>query len=152
VEPVEFHALKALLPDTIVALKLASAESGKENGPRIIVSHALGHYQGDGRSLDLKITDPGTLSEFAATAAKWVNLDLDREVDNGYEKSGTSGGRRYHEVYDNGSRSAQYAVVVGNRFIVEIRGNGIDMSTTKQALEQIDLERLESMKEAAVKR
>ena len=151
-EPVDFRELKGLLPDSIGSMKRTSAEGEKGGAMGIVVSHAEGRYQGDGGSVDLKITDPGTLTGFAAMAAMWMNMDLDKETDTGYEKTGTAGGRRFHEKYDKSSKSGEFTVIVGSRFMVEINGHGIDMPTMKKAIDQIDLAKLESMKDAGVKR
>lgn len=152
VEPVDFRELKALLPDGIGAMKRTSSEGEKGGGFGIVVSHAEGRYQGDGGSVELKITDPGTLSGFAAMAAMWMNMDLDKETDTGYEKTGTANGRRFHEKYDKSSKSGEYTVIVGNRFMVEINGSGIDMPTMKKAIDQINLAKLESMKDVGVRK
>jgi hypothetical protein len=152
VEPIDFRELKALLPDGIGAMKRTSAEGEKGGAFGIVVSHAEGHYQSDGGSVDLKITDPGTLSGFAAMAAMWMNLELDKETDTGYEKTGTASGRRFHEQYDKKSKSGEYTVIVGNRFMIEANGHGIDMPTMKKAVDQINLAKLESMKDVGVKK
>ena len=152
VEPVDFRELKSLLPDTIGSMKRSSAGGEKGGGFGIVVSHAEGHYQGEGGSVDLKITDPGTLSGFAAMAAMWMNMELDKETDSGYEKTGTANGRRFHEKYDKNSKSGEYTVVVGNRFMVEVNGRGIDMPTMKKAIDQVNLAKLESMKDVGVKK
>jgi len=44
----------------------------------------------------------------------------------------------------------EYTVVVGNRFLVEVDGHGVDMPTMKKAMEQINLAKLESMKDVGV--
>jgi hypothetical protein len=152
VEPVDFRELKALLPESIGAMKRSAAEGEKGGGFGIVVSHAEGRYQGDGGSADLKITDPGTLSGFAAMAAMWMNMELDKETDTGYEKTGTANGRRFHEKYDKNSKSGEYTVIVGNRFMVEINGKGIDMPKMKKAIDQVNLAKLESMKDVGVKK
>jgi hypothetical protein len=151
-EPVDFRELKGLLPDGIGSMKRTSAEGEKGGAMGIVVSHAEGRYQGDGGSVDLKITDPGTLSGFAAMAAMWMNMDLDKETDTGYEKTGTAGGRRFHEKYDKNSKSGEYTVIVGNRFMVEIHGNGVDMPTMKKAIDQVNLAKLEAMKDVGIKK
>lgn len=150
VEPVDFRELKGLLPDGIGALKRKSAEGEKGGGFGIVVSHAEARYEGDGGSANLKITDPGNLSGLAAMAAMWMNLELDKETDTGYEKTGSANGRRFHEKYDRKSKSGEYTVVVGNRFLVEVDGHGIDMPTMKQAVEQVNLAKLEAMKDVGV--
>ena len=152
VEPVDFRQLRVLLPERIGALTLTSTVADRDGGPSIVASHAEGRYQGDDGSLVLTITDPGTLSSFAATAPIWMNMEFDRETDNGYEKTGNANGRRFHELYDDGSKSGEYTVIVGNRFVVEIHGDGLDMPTTRQAIDQIDLARLDAMKDVGVRK
>lgn len=152
VEPVDFRELKALLPESIGAMKRSSAEGEKGGAFGIAVAHAEGRYQGDSGSVDLKITDPGNLSGLAAMAAMWMNMELDKETDTGYEKTGTANGRRFHEKYDKNSKSGEYTVIVGNRFMVEINGHGVEMPTMKKAIDQINLAKLESMKDVGVKK
>ena len=144
--------LKALLPDSIGTMKRTSAEGEKGGAFGIVVAHAEGRYSGDGGSLDLKITDPGTLTGFAAMAAMWMNMELDKETDTGYEKTGTANGRRFHERYDKNSKSGEYTVIVGNRFMVEINGNGTDMPTMKKAIDQVNFAKLEAMKDVGIKK
>jgi len=150
VEPVDFRELKNLLPDGIGAMKRKSAEGEKGGGFGIVVSHAEARYEGDGGSVHLKITDPGNLSGLAAMAAMWMNLELDKETDTGYEKTGTANGRRFHEKYDRGSKSGEYTVVVGNRFLVEVDAHGVDMPAMKKAVDQVNLAKLEAMKDVGV--
>ena len=152
IEPVDFRELKALLPAGIGAMKRTSSEGEKGGGFGIVVAHAQGRFEGDGGNIDLKITDPGNLSGFAAMAAMWMNMELDKETDTGYEKTGTANGRRFHEKYDKSAKSGEYTVIVGNRFMVEINGHGVDMPTMKKAIDQLDLAKLESMKDVGVKK
>ena len=152
IEPVDFRELKALLPAGIGAMKRVSSEGEKGGGFGIVVAHAEGRYEGDGGNIELKITDPGNLSGFAAMAAMWMNMELDKETDTGYEKTGTANGRRFHEKYDKSAKSGEYTVVVGNRFMVEINGHGVDMATMKKAVDQINLAKLESMKDVGLKK
>jgi len=150
VEPVDFRELKALLPDGIGAMKRKSAEGEKGGGFGIVVSHAEARYEGDGGSLHLKITDPGTLTGLAAMAAMWMNLELDKETDTGYEKTGSAAGRRFHEKYDRSSKHGEYTVVVANRFLVEVDGSGVDMAAMKKAVDQVNLAKLEGMKDVGI--
>ena len=152
VDPVDFRELKGLLPETIGAMKRTSSEGEKGGGLGIAVSHAEARYEGGGGSLQLKITDPGTLSGLASMAAMWMNMELDKETDTGYEKTGTANGRRFHEKYDKSSKSGEYTIIVGNRFMVDLHGRGIDMPTMKKAIDQINLAKLEALKEVGVKK
>jgi len=150
VEPVDYHELKNLLPDGIGAMKRTSSEGEKGGGFGFVVAHAEARYEGGGGHATLKITDPGSLSGMAAMAAMWMNLELDKETDTGYEKTGTAGGRRFHEKYDKNSKTGEYTVIVANRFLVEISGSGMDMPAMKKVVDSVNLAKLESMKDVGV--
>ncbi len=152
VEPVDFRALKALLPETLAGLKRSEASGERNSVMGISVATAQARYASDDRSIDLDILDYGNLSGFAAMAAVgWMMTELDRESDTGYEKVYVTDGRKVHESYDKPSKSGEINTVVANRFIVNLQGNGVDMAQIKQALAQIDFAKLESLGKGAGK-
>jgi hypothetical protein len=69
------------------------------------------------------------------------------QSDSGYEKDTVIGGRSVHEKFDAKARKGDLSVLLAKRFQVEITGDGVDMSSLEQALGQVDLARLESMKD-----
>jgi hypothetical protein len=52
-----------------------------------------------------------------------------------------------HEKFDAKARKGDLSVLLTKRFQVEITGDGVDMSSLEQALGQVDLAHLESMKD-----
>lgn len=151
VRPLDYRDLAGLLPDYFGPLKLTSSAGGQGYRLGLMVSYAEGRYQGEQGSVILTITDPGELSAYAETAAAWVNKEINVETDNGYERTGDAIGQRYHEVYEDGLKFAEYSVIVANRFMVQTQGNGIDMATLKRAMVQIDFAALEARKGFGVK-
>jgi|GEM_PF-378125 len=148
VEPVDFRELKALLPETISGLKRGE-QSGERSGMAgIKVSHVQASDGDGGQSrLRVKITDAGSMSGFAGVAAAaWAMVDIDKETSSGYEKTSTVGGRRMHEQWDSRDKRGEVSMIVGGRFIVEMRGNGIEMKDLKQAINAIDVKKLEALK------
>lgn len=150
VEPVDFRLLKDLLPDSIAGLKRGEVSGERAGAAGIKVSHAEARYgEGGGTRLRLKITDAGTMSGFAGMAsAAWAMVDIDRETDRGYEKTSTVGGRRMHEKWNSKDKRGEVDVIVGGRFIVELRGTGIEMNELKQAVSAVDFKKLEALKNA----
>lgn len=151
VEPVDFRELKTLLPETIAGMK-----RGEESGERAAmggmkVSHAQARYSDGGSTrLRVKITDTGSMSGFAGMAgAAWAMVDIDRETDRGYEKTSTVDGRKMHEKWNAKDKRGEVDVIVAGRFIVEVRGTGLEMKDLKQALKAIDFRKLEALKSAA---
>ena len=46
----------------------------------------------------------------------------------------------------------EYDVVIGERFIVAAKGNGVDLATLKSAVAGLDLNKLEGMKDVGVQK
>ena len=149
VDPVDFRSLKALLPESLPGMKRTKAEGEKAAAMGIHVSKAEGNYRSENGESDIEITisDMGTLTGLTAMAAYgWSMTEMDRESDNGYEKTTTIGGHKAHEKFDKEGQRGEIDVLVANRFIVEMKGNGIPMDTLKGALSKVDLGKLDAMK------
>ena len=148
VETVDFKELKALLPESLSGMKRTEASGEKTAAMGMQISNAEGRYSADnGGSMTVKITDIGSMTGLAGMATyAWARVEVDRESDNGYEKTSTIGGYRSHEKYDKSNKSGEISVLVGDRFVVEVDGNNVDMDTIKGALSKVDLGKLNSMK------
>jgi hypothetical protein len=148
VETVDYKELKALLPESLPGMKRTDASGEKTAAMGMQISNAEGRYRADdGSSTRIKITDIGSMTGLAGMAAyAWARVEVDRESDSGYEKTTNIGGYRAHEKYNNSSKSGEVSVLVGDRFVVEVDGNNVDMNTIKTALSKVDLGKLNSMK------
>jgi hypothetical protein len=150
VEPVDFRALKAMLPESLPEMPRSSASGEKNEMMGIRVSTAEADYQ-DGTSgrIHVKISDLGTLTSLAGVAAA-MEPKVDKETDTGYEKTTLINGRQTHEIYDTRAQQGELKVLLDGRFEVEINGSGVKMDAIKLAMRRIDLGRLESMKTQGV--
>ena len=83
--------------------------------------------------------------------ASWMGVQEERENDDGYERTRTVDGRMTHE---KSSRSGdnEFAIVVGERFMVSARSRGLDVNALKAAVSNLELQKLESMKDQGVSR
>ncbi len=145
VQPVDFHRLKDMLPETIVGLKRseASGQSGEAMG--IKGSSATARY-GDGAnaSLQVEISDLGSLSGLAGLAAKF-DPSMEKETDTGYERTTKINGQLVHERYDRRARSGEVSVILNNRFSITVNGSGVDASVLTGALKELDVSKLATM-------
>lgn len=78
--------------------------------------------------------------------AAWSMIDVDKETEDGYEKTGKMGDNKSYEKYNNSNKSGEIAVMIRNRFIVTAKGNGVSMEKIKAPLEDVDLDKLADMK------
>jgi len=144
---VDFRDLKALLPETIGGLKRTSAEGEKSSAMGFGVSKATGKYKGDGDGrLRIEIIDTAGVGGMALAAFGWAGVEVDKETEDGYERTSTVGGRKLFEKYNGKSKRGEIKALVSNRFMVEIDGNDVPMETIKEALtSKLDLAKLEAL-------
>lgn len=149
VNAVDFKALTALLPPSLPGMARTSAEGATKGALGVKASSATADYKGDGGSgVHIEITDISGVSGLVDLAGSLGVQTTESQSDTGYEKDVNLGGRTAHEKYDNNQRKGDVSVMVAKRFTVDVSGDNVDMHTLEQTLGQIDLARLESMKDA----
>lgn len=153
VTPVDFRELKALLPEQIGNLKRTNASGERSSAMGINISKAEADYNDDEyrKSIDVEITDMGNISGLTGFGAfGWYMVDVDKENDEGYERTFNYQGNKAYEKYNNKYQDGEISVLVGKRFVVEVRGNNVSPDELRAALGTIDLGKLESMKDFGV--
>lgn len=149
-EVVDMAKLKALLPETVAGLKRSRFEGEKTAMGGFKMSKAEAQYRDDNnRNITLELTDIGGNKMFGAMFA-WAMLESDKETDGSYEKMGKVDGRPTHEKFQKDGSSGEYGVLVAGRFMIEARGNNVDMATLKAAANTIGFSNLEAMKNEGV--
>lgn len=152
VDVVEYKVLKDMLPESIGNMKRTSATGEKTAAMGMQVSNAEGRYENDQNGgVTLKLTDIGSMTGLAGMAAyAWAATDVERESDNGYEKTSTFNGFKSHERWEKSSNSGEISVLVGGRFVAEVSGYNTSMDALKDAMGKVDLKKLEGMKNQGV--
>lgn len=141
------EALKAYLPASVAGFtrEEVSASTGGAGGYQ--GSQAEARYAKGDASLRLEVTDMGAAGALAGMASAF-NVKSSKETATGYEKVGMVGGRMTQENYDRQARSGEYSVLVGERFMVQARGDGVSMEELKAAVGAVDQSRLEGLAKA----
>lgn len=147
IEPVDVAQLRPFVPETFAGLARRSSEAAKTSFG-LTVSRAEGQY-GDGgdRDVTLEIIDTGGLGGLMGLAG-WMNVQSERESDDGFERTRKENGRMVHEKSSK-SGSNEFSVVVADRFLVNTRGRGVDLDTLKSGVAALNLGALEDMKGTA---
>lgn len=150
-EVVDFRDLKSLLPESVGDLKRTNAEGEKTGAMGFTISKAEADYNNEDYSqrIDIEITDMTGASGYAGLAAwGWAMADIDKETESGYEKTVKYKGHKAFEKYNHQDQYGSIEVLVSGRFMVSVNGNNVPMEVIKSAIDQIDIGRLEAMKEA----
>ena len=150
VTPVDFRALKDLLPDALpggLQRTESSGQSGEAAG--IKGSSASARYtDGANAYITLEVTDIGALAGIAGLAAK-LDPNMEKETESSYERTRRVDGQLVHEKYNRRTKSGEIDVMMNNRFTVTARGDGIEPDQLATALKSIDTRKLAQLAVAA---
>ena len=153
VDPIGIDQLKPFVPETFAGLPKLSSNAEKSGALGLMVSKAEATY-GDhaGKNISLDVSDTGGASGLLGLAG-WAGIQGEKEDDNGFERTQTVDGRLVHE---RGSKraggSSEYSIVLGQRFVVNAKGYGVDLPALKAAVSGLSLAKLEAMKDVGVQK
>ena len=152
VDPVAIDTLKGFVPETLGGLAQTSYNAERSGMAGIMVSNAEATY-GDSaqREIHLEITDTGGISGLMGFAG-WMGTEGEKEDASGFERTYTVDGRLTHEKVSKTGGPNEFGVVLGDRFVVQTTGRGVDLDGLKSAVSSLDLAGLEGLKESGVER
>ncbi|HEY2463239.1 MAG TPA: YIP1 family protein [Steroidobacteraceae bacterium] len=148
VATVDFKTLTAMLPASLPGMKRTSAQGENQGAIGVKTSSAKADYaDGNGDTVHIEIADISGVSGLMDLAGGLIQ-NTTSESDGGYERDVQIGGRTVHEKYDAHNKHGELSILLVKRYSVDISGDGVGMASLEQSLGQIDLARLEAMKDA----
>jgi hypothetical protein len=152
VDPIAIDELKPFVPDTFAGLPKTASSAEKTGIAGLMVSKAEARYgDGAGKSVSLDISDTGGVSGLMSLAS-WAGVEEEKDDDSASEKTQKVGGRLVHERISKTGGTNEFGIVLGERFVVSAKGNGVSVNDLKAAMAGIDLGRLEPMKGVGVQK
>lgn len=144
-EPMSPESMKAVLPGTLGGMPRTGFEtnSGNVMGFNGTIGHA--DYGAGGKTLHLEINDIGAMAGLAAMAGS-MNVTGEKETATSTERTYKEGKRMISESAAKDGSHSGYKVILENGVIVDANGTGVDLSTLKAAVGELDLSKLESGK------
>ncbi len=136
-------ALKPFLPESMAGLARSSVSASRNAAMGMEVSTATANYGEGQRSLELEIVDMAGAPNFLAFAGL-AGMESENETDARVEKTYQQDGSWVQESWDKDGSRSEYQVALNNRFMIKLRGNGIDIDTLKSTLAELDLDGLAS--------
>jgi hypothetical protein len=148
-DPIGIDALKPFVPEQFAGLPKTSSSAEKNGFAGVAVSTAKATYSdGANKRVMLEITDSGGASGLVGLAGWAGGIQGEKEDDSSVERTGKVNGRLVHEKSSKVGGTNEYSIVLGDRFVVNVQGNGVDLSHLKDAAATLDLSKLEGMKDA----
>lgn len=143
IEIVNFRELKKLMPEKIDGMKRKSHEGQTTGFGGMKLSTAEAAYRDGDRRLDLTITDTGGLGAALMGMAMWKNLEIDKEDDNGFERTTEINGHKAFVKYDKRNERSEISVLYNDRIVAVAKGRGISFSDLGDILEDLDIDEVE---------
>lgn len=152
VDPLELDQLRPFLPESFAGLsKQGEGEAEKTGMAGLMVSRVENTYSdGANKTVHLEITDSGGASGLMGLAS-WAGIQGEKQDSSGREKTSRVNGRLTHER-DSRDGTDEFSVVVGDRFMVSAKGDGVELPALKAAVGSLNLSKLESMKDVGVQK
>jgi Yip1 domain len=151
VESLPGERLKPFLPDKLGGLSRTQLNVQRNGALGMQVSTGTATYSdGAQHTLELEITDTGSLKGLVGFAAGYTGSEQDTETDTGYDKLYKSGDQLIHEKWDNRNQSGEYGTVVADRFAVKVSGTAGSVDELKSALAGVDLAGLAALRNDGV--
>jgi Yip1 domain/zinc-ribbon domain len=142
VQPVDFHKLKEMLPESVAGMKRNDSAAESTEAMGIKGASATAHYSNDaGGRVTVEIVDLGSLSGLAGMATRF-DPNIQKETDTGYERTTKVNGQLLHERYDRQSKSGEASILTGDRFSITVSGSGVDADVLVSTLKTIDIGQL----------
>lgn len=142
VEAIDFQELKKMLPERLAGMKRVSHEGERSGVGNMKFSSAQARYEDGDARLEVSIIDGGGFAGFIAGMAAWSMVEVDRETEDGYERTTMIDGYKAYEKYDNRSQGGQISLIIQDRLIVNVEGDNLSERQLKRALESLNLDRL----------
>lgn len=137
--------MKTWLPDNLGGQARASFDVQGGAAMGMAGSSANAIYGAGINELHLTITDAGGMGALAGMAA-WANMTVDKESATSVEKVYKSGKRSVRDEYRKDGSQAEVTAMLQNGLIVELKGEQLSIEKVKQAMNGLDLSRMESAK------
>lgn len=142
VEPVELDALKAVLPRRLLGMERTEYSANKTGAFGFNVSVVTATYEEGDAHLEVVITDAGRFTQVISGLADWTNVEIDKENQDGYERTTTIEGYQAYEKYNRPRRSGELSLIIDNRFVIAIEGKQIDERDFRRIVRRLDLDEL----------
>lgn len=143
--PLTNEELKSWLPEEVEGMKRISYKAGQAGMMNISSIEAAYANEDKSKKFSISIIDGAGQVGAAATAGirMVMSQDFEEEDENGSRRTVTKKGKKAIEEYRSGNNKSKIQLMEGNRFYLEANGTNMDLDETWDAIEELNLEKLD---------
>jgi hypothetical protein len=152
-EAVDFRKLKELMPAELDGLKRTENNGEKNALGAFSMSQAKAQYkkskdQDDEKepSIGVELIDYGGVEMAKGLAMAWTMAEIDKESDNGYEKTVKVKGNPGMETWEKEGKRGRVQILVGSRFILTLETQNIASEKVIKIAESLPLDKIAALK------
>jgi hypothetical protein len=150
IDPLSIDQLKAFVPESFAGLPRTRFENERNGFAGLMVTHSQATYSNAaGKRIELDIADSGGASGLVGLAS-WAQVQSSKESDDGRERTYRENNRMTMEK-DLKDGEDEFSTILGERFVVTAKGNGVELAELKRAVAALSLDKLEALKNEGVK-
>lgn len=149
VQVVSARDLKALMPESIAGMTRTAYSASKKGVEGFSFSTSTATFeQDDGPGiLDLSVTDIGKVRGFAQFGLEMLDVEIDEENQDGFQRTGTYKGHKSFESLANSraGNASEMTVFVGDRLVLRAEGRNLEWDQVQDVIDGIELDKLEAL-------
>ena len=145
IEPIPAATLREMLPEQMGPFRRTGFSSTTMGN---LGSGVEGEYKAEGEEnyqFDLRVNDMLAAGGGLMAITGMMNVEQEREDENGYERIGKVDDQWRSEKWNSQSNRGSYSTFVGNRFQIEASGKVPSMDVLKTAVASVDQGELENL-------
>jgi hypothetical protein len=144
VPPVSYKVLIDYLPQSVGGMKATEPKGETTTAGEWQYSQAEAHYRSEdgNKSARVGLFDYAHIPMLYAPVQMLMNMKMNRESTEGYERSTKIGGYPAHEKWTKDNEESEVTILVGDRFVVSTTTHGLGEDSARKIAESIDLKSL----------
>ncbi len=141
VEVINFRELKKLMPVSAAGMPRTKQIGETTSALGLTFSQAEASYGSERKRIDATLIDSGGAGMLVASMAGFTKLQVDKETENGSERTLTLDGHPAYETYAHrgGRITSNLSVLVSDRFIIQLTGTGVGADALHEVYGDFDI-------------
>ncbi len=141
-DPINFRDMKKALPSSLAGVDFEGSEGQTTGILGFKISTVEATYQEDESAFEVKVVDVAGVGKLVKSMAKWSEFEVDKETRNGYERTTEIDGHPALEKYNERREEGETSILVENRLIITVRGEGVSERQMRRAVDDINIRKL----------
>lgn len=149
-QPIDYKKLKELMPEELLGQKRTKLEGEKITIGEFNISQATGRFGDDSKegalNFEVQFIDYSAAKEMADAMAAWRHMEIDKEGDDGFERTRKIHDQPAFESFQKEGKSGSVSIYIANRYLVNITLNNVTAEDVKRVGDSIPVKKLAELK------